>query len=71
MSADVWTGHLMLAGPRKGFGRLTDKWGWTVTLTAEKCVVDGQPAVRLVGTIGKPPEALRIPLLDDAAPEVG
>jgi hypothetical protein len=58
----IWNGEL-----RKGetagtiSGKLVDSWGWQVTLHGEM-----QPGgwYKLTGTIGAPPETLRVPAID-------
>ena len=47
-------------------GEIRDPWGWCITLTGMPGERDGARGYVLTGTLGEPPAALRIPLIDDA-----
>lgn len=60
-----WTGPITRDADGRPQCVLTDRWGWTVRLVIGKDRIDGY--------LGDPPDALRIPLIDDvsAAPPAG
>ena len=46
-------------------GELRDEWGWTIALTATPADGGGYA---LVGTLGEPPDSLRIAAIDGPKP---
>lgn len=61
----VWKGTLTKGTePNTVTGSLTDSWGWSVAIHGER-QADGSYV--LTGTLGAPPDSLRIPAIDGEA----
>jgi len=57
-----WTGRIRAAGTGRIEGWIQDAWGWTVTLTGTRDTEGG--GYILEGTLGDPPDSLRVPAID-------
>lgn len=66
MNDTVWTGELR-KGEAHGIvrGEMRDKWGWVVSIYGE---LQEGGVYKLTGTLGDPPESLRISAIDGPPP---
>jgi hypothetical protein len=64
-----YSGFVRRADDGKGIvGELRDSWGWCIAIVGTPGEQDGVRGYILAGTLGEPPEALRIPIIDDEPP---
>lgn len=64
MTAPQYTGELRKGdSPGSVVAEIRDRWGWEIHLTG---TLTAPGVYTLTGTLGPVPDALRVPLLDDA-----